>query len=43
LPWQPRLSERLGLFRLVGCEGSHEVWFTDPAAIAKAVVVAGRD
>jgi pimeloyl-ACP methyl ester carboxylesterase len=43
LPWHPRLSERLGLFRLVECEGSHEVWFTDPAAIAKAVVVAGRD
>ena len=43
LPWHPRLSERLGLFRLVECEGSHEVWFTDPAAIAKAVVAAGRD
>ena len=43
LPWHPRLSERLGLFRLVECEGSHEVWFTDPAAIAHAVVAAGRD
>ncbi len=43
LPWHPRLSERLGLFRYVECSGSHEVWFTDPAAIAKALVVAGRD
>ena len=43
LPWHPRLSERLGLFRLIECEGSHEVWFTDPAAIAHAVVMAGRD
>jgi pimeloyl-ACP methyl ester carboxylesterase len=43
MPWHPRLSERLGLFRYVECSGSHEVWFTDPAAIAKALVVAGRD
>lgn len=43
LGWHPRLSERLGLFRYVECSGSHEVWFTNPAAIAKAVVAAGRD
>jgi hypothetical protein len=43
LPWHPRLSERLGLFRLVECPGSHEIWFTDPATIAKAIVSAGRD
>lgn len=43
LPWHPRLSERLGLFRLVECDGSHEIWFTDPATIADAVVRAGRD
>lgn len=43
MPWHPRLSERLGLFRYVECSGSHEVWFTDPEAIAKALVVAGRD
>ena len=43
LPWHPRLSERLGLFRLVECPGSHEIWFTDPATIAKAIVAAGRD
>lgn len=43
LPWHPRLSERLGLFRYVECSGSHEVWCTDPAAIARAIEVAGRD
>jgi pimeloyl-ACP methyl ester carboxylesterase len=43
LPWHPRLSERLGLFRLVECMGSHEIWFTDPQTIARAVVAAGRD
>ena len=43
LPWHPRLSERLGLFRYVECGGSHEVWFTDPTAIARAIVAAGRD
>ena len=43
LGWHPRLSERLGLFRYVECSGSHEVWFTDPAAIAGAIEQAGRD
>jgi len=43
LGWHPRLSERLGLFRYVECSGSHEVWFTDPAAIATAIEQAGRD
>lgn len=43
LPWHPRLSERLGLFRYIECSGSHEVWFTDPAAIAWALIAAGRD
>ncbi|WP_293749387.1 alpha/beta hydrolase [Limnohabitans sp. Rim8] len=43
MPWHPRLSERLGLFRLVECQGSHEIWFTDPATIADAVIRAGRD
>ncbi|MGA0569369.1 alpha/beta fold hydrolase [Variovorax sp. VNK109] len=42
-PWHPRLSEKLGLFRLVECQGSHEIWFTDPATIADAIVKAGRD
>jgi hypothetical protein len=43
MPWHPRLSERLGLFRLVECPGSHELWFTDPQRIARAVLDAGRD
>ncbi|MFT3953524.1 MAG: alpha/beta hydrolase [Piscinibacter sp.] len=43
LPWHPRLSERLGLFRYIECAGSHEAWFTQPAALARAIVEAGRD
>lgn len=43
LGWHPRLSERLGLYRYVECSGSHEVWFTDPPAIAAAIEKAGRD
>jgi hypothetical protein len=43
MPWHPRLSERLGLYRLVECQGSHEIWFTDPATIANAIICAGRD
>lgn len=43
LSWHPRLSERLGLFRYVECSGSHEVWFTVPAAVACAIEQAGRD
>ncbi len=43
LPWHPRLSERLGLFRYVECAGSHEALFTQPAALAVAIVAAGRD
>lgn len=43
LGWHPRLSERLGLFRLVECPGSHELCFTDPQALARAIVQAGRD
>lgn len=43
LPWHPRLSERLGLFRLVECAGSHELCFTDPERLADAIERAGRD
>lgn len=42
-PWHPRLSERLGLFRLVEAAGSHETCFTDPAGLAQAIIMAGRD
>lgn len=43
LPWHPRLSERLGLFRLVECDGSHEMFFSNPARLAQAIEEAGRD
>jgi pimeloyl-ACP methyl ester carboxylesterase len=43
LPWHPRLSERLGLFRLVECDGSHEMWFSNPSVLAQAILRAGRD
>ncbi|MFT4265624.1 MAG: alpha/beta fold hydrolase [Xenophilus sp.] len=43
LPWHPRLSERLGLFRLVECDGSHEMWFSQPQPLAEAILRAGRD
>ncbi|MGY0197024.1 alpha/beta hydrolase [Leptothrix sp. BB-4] len=43
LPWHPRLSERLGLYRYIESAGSHEAWFTEPAALARAIERAGRD
>lgn len=43
LPWHPRLSERLGLFRLVEAPGSHETLFTNPKLMAEKIVEAGRD
>ncbi|AMP38075.1 MULTISPECIES: alpha/beta hydrolase [Ralstonia solanacearum species complex] len=43
LPWHPRLSERLGLFRLIECPGSHELLFSGPERLAQAIVEAGRD
>jgi len=42
-PWHPRLSERLGLFRLVECPGSHEMFFSNPARLAQAILEARRD
>ncbi len=41
--WHPRMSGRLGLYRLVQLPGSHEVMFTNPSALAAAIVAAGRD
>ena len=43
LGWHPRLSEKLGLFRLVQIPGSHELCFTNPVALAQAIMKAGRD
>lgn len=41
--WHPRMSNRLGLFRLVQLSGSHEVMFTAPERLAQAIIEAGRD
>ncbi|MCW5771946.1 MAG: alpha/beta hydrolase [Rhodospirillaceae bacterium] len=42
-PWHPRMSEKLGLFRLVEMPGSHEACFTNPGLLAEKIVEAGRD
>ncbi|MFQ5695486.1 MAG: alpha/beta fold hydrolase [Terriglobia bacterium] len=41
--WHPRMSSRLGLFRLVQMPGSHEVLFTNPEGLAEKFIEAGRD
>ena len=41
--WHPRMSSRLGLYRLVQMPGSHEVIFTNPNGLADKIVEAGRD
>ena len=41
--WHPRMSNRLGLFRLIQMPGSHEVIFTNPAMLADKIIEAGRD
>ncbi len=41
--WHPRMSGRLGLYRLVQMPGSHEVIFTNPAGLAGKIVEASRD
>lgn len=43
LPWHPRLSEKLGLYRLVTMPGSHEACFTNPTLLGKKMIEAGRD
>jgi len=43
LPWHPRLSQKLGLFRLVQVPGSHELCFSNPPRLAQAIIEAGRD
>src|SRR5262245_49403434 len=42
-PWHPRLSERLGLFRLVEMPGGHETIFSNPGRLAQAIWKASRD
>jgi pimeloyl-ACP methyl ester carboxylesterase len=41
--WHPRMSNRLGQFRLVQMPGSHEVMFSNPVGLAEKIIVAGRD
>lgn len=41
--WHPRMSSRLGLFRLVQMPGGHEVMFSNPVGLAEKIIVAGRD
>ena len=42
-PWHPRLSQKLGLFRLIQIPGSHELCFSNPKRLAQAIMDAGRD
>ena len=41
--WHPRMSSRLGLFRLVQMPGSHEAIFSNPILLADKIIEAGRD
>jgi pimeloyl-ACP methyl ester carboxylesterase len=41
--WHPRMSNRLGLFRLVQMPGSHEVVFSNPEGLAEKIIEAGRE
>lgn len=41
--WHPHMSSRLGRFKLVEMGGSHEVMFTRPAELARALVDAAND
>ena len=41
--WHPRMSNRLGLFRLLQMPGSHEVIFSNPIGLAEKIIDAGRD
>ena len=43
LPWHPRLSEKLGLFRLIQLPGSHELCFTNPFLLGQKILDAGKD
>ena len=41
--WHPRLSEKLGFFRLIQVSGSHEICYTNPEKLSQAILEAGRD
>lgn len=42
-PWHPRLSDKLGTYRLVEMLGSHELCFTNPELLAEKIIEAGRN
>jgi pimeloyl-ACP methyl ester carboxylesterase len=42
-PWHPRLSKKLGLFRLIQIPGSHELCFSNPKRLTQGIMEAGRD
>ena len=41
--WHPRMSSRLGTYRLVQMPGSHELMFSNPVGLADKILDAGRD
>jgi pimeloyl-ACP methyl ester carboxylesterase len=41
--WHPRLSQKLGFFRLVQMSGTHAICFTNPQLLAESIIMAGRD
>lgn len=43
--WQlhPRMTNRLGIFRLVQMPGGHELMYSNPTGLADKIVEAGRD
>ena len=41
--WHPEMSSRLGRFKLVEMDGSHEVMFTRPAELAAKLAEAVDD
>lgn len=41
--WHPGMSQRLGDFRLVQVPGGHELMFSDPDALADALVASARE
>jgi pimeloyl-ACP methyl ester carboxylesterase len=43
MPFHPRLSEKLGLYRLVTMPGSHSTHVTAPELLAAKIMEAGRD
>jgi pimeloyl-ACP methyl ester carboxylesterase len=43
LPWHPQMTSKLGSFRMVQTSGSHELCFSDPPRLARAIMDAGGD